>query len=90
MLLDEPTSGSSARERIMLREMMTALREQGVSAVVVDHDTGFLAHCSDRIVAMAEGRKLVEGPPHAVFSNPVVVRSYLGEQTEKKADPATS
>jgi branched-chain amino acid transport system ATP-binding protein len=90
LLLDEPTSGSSARERIMLREMMTALRERGVSAVVVDHDTGFLAHCSDRIVAMAEGRKLVEGPPDAVFTNPAVVRSYLGEQTEKKADPATS
>jgi branched-chain amino acid transport system ATP-binding protein len=80
MLLDEPTSGSSARERVMLREMMDVLRKQGVSAVVVDHDTGFLAHCSDRVVAMAEGRKLIDGAPDVVFNDPAVVRAYLGEQ----------
>jgi ABC-type branched-subunit amino acid transport system ATPase component len=87
VLLDEPTSGSSARERLMLREMMQSLRAQGITAVVVDHDIGFLSACSDRVVAMAAGRKLIEGLPDAVFSSPEVVRSYLGEQA-KSAEPS--
>lgn len=81
ILLDEPTSGSSARERVLLRQLMDTLRGQGITAVVVDHDTGFLSSCSDRVVAMAEGRKIVEGAPDAVFRDPAVVRSYLGEES---------
>jgi branched-chain amino acid transport system ATP-binding protein len=81
MLLDEPTSGSSAHERGMLREMMASLRGGGTTALVVDHDIGFLSACSDRVVAMAAGRKIAEGPPSDVFADPDVVRSYLGEQT---------
>jgi branched-chain amino acid transport system ATP-binding protein len=78
LLLDEPTSGSSQAERGVLREMMHALRASGTTAIVVDHDVGFISDCCDRVMAMAFGRQLAEGTAAEVLAHSDVVGAYLG------------
>lgn len=78
LLLDEPTSGSSAEERLMLREVMHELRAEKISTVVVDHEVGFISDCCSRVLAMASGRQLAVGTPEEVLARPEVIDSYLG------------
>jgi len=78
LLLDEPTSGSSATERVALREVMQVLRDGGITTVVVDHDVSFVADCCDRVFAMDSGRPIGTGTPAAVLAMPELIQSYLG------------
>jgi branched-chain amino acid transport system ATP-binding protein len=78
VLLDEPTSGSSLYERQTMRTHVRRIREDGVTAVVVDHDLGFVSDCCDRLVAMALGQSICAGSPADVLSHPEVIESYLG------------
>jgi branched-chain amino acid transport system ATP-binding protein len=78
VLFDEPTSGSSLYERQALRRHMHRVREQGVTALLVDHDVSFVSDCCDRLVAMALGRSLYAGSPGEVLAQPEVIDSYLG------------
>jgi branched-chain amino acid transport system ATP-binding protein len=78
VLLDEPTSGSSQYERESLRTHVHRIRDEGVTAVLVDHDVGFVSDCCDRLVAMALGKSICVGEPQEVLARPEVIESYLG------------
>jgi branched-chain amino acid transport system ATP-binding protein len=78
LLLDEPTSGSSAEERMALRDVMHSLTAAGITTVVVDHDVTFVSECCSRVFAMASGRPLGLGTPDEVLGMPEVIESYLG------------
>jgi branched-chain amino acid transport system ATP-binding protein len=78
LLLDEPTSGSSAAERVVLREMMAILETTDTTAIVVDHDVGFISSSCHRLMAMAFGRQLAAGTSSSVLEHPDVIASYLG------------
>jgi branched-chain amino acid transport system ATP-binding protein len=78
VLFDEPTSGSSLYERQALRQHMHRIRAEGVTALLVDHDVGFVSDCCDRLVAMALGRSIYVGSPAEVLAQPEVIESYLG------------
>jgi ABC-type branched-subunit amino acid transport system ATPase component len=78
LLLDEPTSGSSGAERTLLREMMSILEASDTTAIVVDHDVGFISSSCHRLMAMAFGRQLADGPSASVLEHPEVIAAYLG------------
>jgi branched-chain amino acid transport system ATP-binding protein len=78
LLLDEPTSGSSAEERVALRGVMKTLSDGGITTVVVDHDVTFVSECCTRVFAMASGRPIGVGAPQVVLDMPEVIESYLG------------
>jgi branched-chain amino acid transport system ATP-binding protein len=78
LLMDEPTSGTSAADRELLRGMVHQLRSDGLTIVVVDHDVGFISDVCDRILAMNLGRPLATGAPHDVLTRPEVIESYVG------------
>jgi branched-chain amino acid transport system ATP-binding protein len=78
LLLDEPTSGSSAHERIELREVMSMLRDTGITTVVVDHDVSFVSSSCSRVFAMASGQPIGLGTPQEVLAMPELISSYLG------------
>ncbi len=78
IILDEPAAGVSRPDKRALAELLRALREQGVTVLLVEHDVEFVMGLVDRIVVMDFGSKLVEGPPATVRTDPRVQEAYLG------------
>jgi branched-chain amino acid transport system ATP-binding protein len=56
LLLDEPSAGAARAEVDGLLEILAAIRAEGVSLLVVEHDERFVRMLADRVVVMADGR----------------------------------
>ena len=81
MLLDEPTSGMSETESmVMVDHIRTLAGAIGAGVLVIDHDLGFINALSERITVLDQGRLLAEGTPSQVLANPAVIDAYLGTQ----------
>jgi branched-chain amino acid transport system ATP-binding protein len=78
LLLDEPASGLNASETSRLADLLLAIREQGKTLVLVEHDMGLVMKICDHITVLSFGRKLACGTPHEVRRNPEVIKAYLG------------
>jgi branched-chain amino acid transport system ATP-binding protein len=78
LLLDEPTAGMNAQETEATRQLIFAIRDLGVSVVVIEHDTKFIFTLCDRVLVLVQGQVLVEGTPDQVRGDPRVVEAYLG------------
>jgi len=78
LLLDEPAAGQRYQEKQALAQLLRALRQRGVSILLVEHDMEFVMGLVDRIVVMNFGEKLAEGSPREIQTNPAVVEAYLG------------
>lgn len=70
MLFDEPTSALDPELVGGVLAAMRELREDGMTMVVVSHEMGFARAAADRVVFMADGMILEQGPPAAIFGNP--------------------
>ena len=78
LLLDEIAGGLSESEVHALVGVVRQVREQGVTIVWIEHIVHALRSAVDRLVAIASGRSLMDGPPDAVMASPEVQRVYLG------------
>jgi branched-chain amino acid transport system permease protein len=78
LLLDEPAAGLRYLEKKELATLLSDLRSEGLSVLIVEHDMEFLMNLVDRIVVMEFGQKLAEGLPQEIRSNPAVLEAYLG------------
>ena len=70
LLFDEPTS---ALDPEMVGEVLSVMRDlasSGMTMVIVTHEMGFARQVADRVVVMAEGRIIEEGPPEKIFNTP--------------------
>jgi branched-chain amino acid transport system ATP-binding protein len=80
LLLDEPSAGMNTEEKqdlnIWIKDIQT---DYHVTILLIEHDMNMIMGISDRIFAMSQGEKIVEGPPKEVQSHPEVIRAYLGE-----------
>ena len=79
LLLDEPAGGLNDRETEYLSERIRALRKQGITVLLVEHDMNLVMNISDEIVVINYGQKIAEGPPRAIKENHDVIDAYLGE-----------
>lgn len=81
VLLDEPAVGLSINRVAELDQLLRRIRdERGVTVVMIEHVIRLVMGVADYIVVLDSGRKIAEGAPDAVRSNPVVVEAYLGHQ----------
>lgn len=78
LLLDEPAAGLNPAEGAELRRVLLDLHRSGMTLVIVDHDMDFLLPLVKRIVVLASGKKLAEGPPQEIRTHPAVIEVYLG------------
>jgi branched-chain amino acid transport system ATP-binding protein len=81
LLLDEPSAGMNTEEKqdlnIWIKDIQT---DYQVTILLIEHDMNMIMGISDRIFAMSQGEKIVEGPPKEVQTHPEVIRAYLGEE----------
>jgi branched-chain amino acid transport system ATP-binding protein len=80
LLLDEPTSGMSAKETNSTIELIGRIaREKGFTLLFTEHDMAVVFSISERILVLHQGRMIAEGSPEEVRGNPEVKKVYLGE-----------
>ncbi|PZR08709.1 MAG: glutamine ABC transporter ATP-binding protein [Azospirillum brasilense] len=81
MLFDEPTSALDPEMVKEVLDTMTDLASEGVTMVCVTHEMGFARAVADRVVFMADGEIVEEGPPGEFFSSPKHhrTRNFLGQ-----------
>lgn len=81
VLLDEPGAGVNRTLMKRLSENIEFLRrERGITFLLIEHDMDLVMSLCNPVIVMSEGRKLMEGPPDAVRTDPRVLEAYLGGQ----------
>jgi polar amino acid transport system ATP-binding protein len=75
MLFDEPTSALDPELGLEVLAVMRELAADGMTMIVVTHEIHFAQDVSDRVVVMADGRMIEEGPPDQVLTAPANERT---------------
>jgi branched-chain amino acid transport system ATP-binding protein len=84
LCLDEPAAGLNAREGAELSELLTAIRdEHGTSILLIEHDMTVVMEISDHIVVLDYGVKISDGSPDHIRNDQKVIAAYLGVEDEE-------
>jgi branched-chain amino acid transport system ATP-binding protein len=78
LLLDEPVAGMNHDEAEEIRRLMLALRQGGLSILLIEHDMAFVMNLCDTLYVLDFGMMIAQGRPEEVRANPVVLDAYLG------------
>ncbi len=80
LLLDEPTAGMNPNETHALGEHVLALRDEGLTVLVIEHDMTFIHQVCDEIYVLNFGQIIAHGTPDDIKNNPQVIEAYLGQE----------
>jgi len=83
LLLDEPAAGMNPLETKELDDLIVKIRDQeGISMLLIEHDMKLVMSLSDRIYVVDYGKKIAQGTPDVIKSDPAVIKAYLGEDVD--------
>jgi len=81
LLVDEPSSGMTSDEAIMLVRSLRAIADSGVAVVVIEHNIPFIKSLASRLLVLDAGSVIEHGDTAAVLTSDVVKEAYLGTST---------
>jgi len=79
ILLDEPTRGLDYAQKAALVAFLQSERQQGHTILLVTHDVELVARCADRVILMAEGEIVVDGPTRQVMTESLVFAPQINK-----------
>ncbi|MCX5904290.1 MAG: ABC transporter ATP-binding protein [Proteobacteria bacterium] len=80
LLLDEPAAGLNTQETRQLGTLIRAIKELGITVVIVEHDMELVMDISDEIIVLNYGKRIAEGKPVEIQTNQEVIDVYLGKE----------
>lgn len=81
LLVDEPSSGMTSDEAILLARSLRGIADSGVAVVVIEHNIPFIKSLASRMIVLDAGRIIESGSTTAVLASNVVKEAYLGTPT---------
>jgi branched-chain amino acid transport system ATP-binding protein len=79
LIADEAMAGLSHSEIEEIIALLLRLNQQGITIILIEHIMRAVMSFSQRIAVLVSGRKIADGKPDAIVSNPEVVSAYLGQ-----------
>ncbi|MDX8441192.1 ATP-binding cassette domain-containing protein [Mesorhizobium australafricanum] len=83
LCLDEPAAGLNPKESAALNELLMGIKSTGTSILLIEHDMSVVMKISDHVVVLEYGRKISDGNPQSVRTDPRVIAAYLGVDDEE-------
>ncbi len=79
LVLDEPVAGVNPKIREKIAKIITQLKKDGETILLIEHDMQFTLGISDKVIVMDAGKIITTGTPEEIRNNPEVLRIYLGK-----------
>jgi branched-chain amino acid transport system ATP-binding protein len=79
LLLDELMAGLNPTEVAQAMELVTRIRDEGITIFMIEHVMKAIMSVCDRIIVLHHGKKIAEGTPQEIATSKTVIEVYLGE-----------
>jgi branched-chain amino acid transport system ATP-binding protein len=89
LALDEPAAGMNATEKLALRDLLSHIRGDGTTILLIEHDVKLVMGLCDRVTVLDYGKIIAEGTPAEVQRSAAVIEAYLGGAHAPQAAPQT-
>lgn len=81
LLLDEMMAGLNPAEVGQAMELVTRIRDKGITIIMIEHVMKAIMNVCERIIVLHHGAKIAEGTPQEIVTSKKVIEVYLGEKT---------